>query len=270
MKEDMKELEKLKTELKLRGFSEKTILSYLFFNEKFLGFINKNPMDVEEEDIKQYLASIIDKKSMSTIALAVSSLRFFYESILGKKFPGLRIPKQDKKIPNVLTKDEVKKLIESTETKKSRLIISFLYSTGLRVSELTNLKINDLDMNEKIGYVRSGKGKKDRAFILPEKLLLELQGLKKDSEYVFPGRNGRITPRNIQKIINKTAKKAGINKKVTPHTMRHSFGTHLLEDGVDIRKIQELLGHANLNTTQLYTHISTEELKKIKSPLDTL
>jgi len=138
-----------------------------------------------------------------------------------------------------------------------------------------NLKIPDLKFDEKIGYVRQAKGKKDRMFNIPEFLLKKLEKQVKmqqeaNQEYLFTGPNGRLTDRNLQKIVKSTAKKAGIDKKVSPHTLRHSFATHLLENGTDIRKIQELLGHADLSTTQIYTHVSTEELKKIKSPLDDL
>lgn len=268
----MEELEKLKTEMKLRGFSDKTISSYTFFNEKFLNFIKKKPEEIGVEDIKKYVGEIITDKARSTVLLSISALKFFYEIVLKKDLKELKIPKTEKRLPNVLTKQEVKQIIENTETKKSYLILSFLYSTGLRVSELTNLKKEEINFDERIGWVRKGKGKKDRMFILPEKLISELKNhsLKIESEFLFPGRDGKMTPRNIQKIINKTALKAGIQKKVTPHTLRHSFGTHLLENGTDIRKIQELLGHANLNTTQLYTHISSDELKKIKSPFDTI
>jgi len=146
---------------------------------------------------------------------------------------------------------------------------------GFRVSELLNLKVNDLDFEENIGYVRQAKGKKDRIFNIPLFLRKELQKQVKkqqedNQEFLFTGMKGRLSDRNIQKLVKKISEKAGIKKDVHPHTLRHSFATHLLENNVDIRKIQELLGHADLSTTQIYTHISTEELKKIKSPIDTL
>jgi integrase/recombinase XerD len=152
-------------------------------------------------------------------------------------------------------------------------MISLIYACGLRVSELTNLKPNDFDFNSKIGIIRQSKGKKDRMFNIPETLFNDLKmyaekQLNKKKEYLFSGPKDKLTSRNIQKIVKKLSKKAGISKDVHTHTLRHSFATHLLENGVDIRKIQEVLGHADLSTTQIYTHISTEELKKIKSPLD--
>jgi len=268
----MDELKRLETELRLRRRSEKTIKNYLFFNQKFLEFIKKPGESIDTEDIKQFIASL-DKKSTATLALAISSLRFFYEKILQKNiFDNIEIPKKEKKLPNILTKEEVKKLIENSDTFKSKLIMSLLYSSGLRVSEVVSLKIQDINLDDRTGMVRQGKGKKDRMFILPEKLISDLKALSDKYpgyQYVF-SKEKPLTTRNIQKIVNKTAKKAGFQKKITPHTLRHSFATHLLEAGTDIRYIQELLGHSNLNTTQIYTHVSTEELKKIKSPLDNL
>jgi integrase/recombinase XerD len=172
-----------------------------------------------------------------------------------------------------LTKEEVKKLINSIVSKKSRLMVSFMYACGFRVSELVNLKVKDLNFEEKMGSVRQGKGKKDRTFNLPEFLLEDLKNQaekqkEEKREHLFTGPKGRLSERNLQKIIQKAAIRAEIKKDVHCHTLRHSFATHLLENGTDIRKIQELLGHADLSTTQIYTHISREELKKIKSPLD--
>jgi len=165
------------------------------------------------------------------------------------------------------------KLIESADTLKSRLIISTLYSTGLRVSELVNLKVSDLNLKEKTGWVRKGKGSKDRLFVTSESLAKELQEYLsdkgKDNIYIF-SKKKPLTTRNIQKIISSVKKRANIGKKATPHTLRHSFATHLLEQGIDIRTIQAMLGHASLSTTQVYTHISSDQLKKVRNPLDNL
>ncbi len=261
------QLKELENEMKLRGFSDKSIKAYLFFNQKFLNFSGKNPNEVGEKDIKSYLASMIGNYGNSSINLAFSSLSFFYETMLKKDLKDIKVPKRERKMPSVLTKDEMKNLIESSRNERSRLVMKFLYSTGLRVSELTNLKKKDVELNEKMGWVRAGKGKKDRIFILPESLIDELKKIvdKSEEENIFP-----ITPRAVQKVVRNAAKRAGIRKKVSPHTLRHSFATHLLESGTDIRKIQELLGHSNLQTTQIYTHVSAEELKKIRSPLDDL
>lgn len=264
-------IEKLTTELKLKGSSKLTIRNYVWFVEKFLSMMNKNIDDLNEEDVKTFLASMIDSKSRSTVSLAASSLKFFF-NVLGKNINKMNLPKKEKTLPQVLSRDEVKKMIESCDTRKSKLIIQLLYSSGVRVSELVSLKVNDLNFDEKIGWVRRGKGKKDRVFVLSEKIIPEIKNYiseHPDNIYIF-SKDKPLTTRNIQKIVKKLAAKAEITKKVTPHTMRHSYATHLLESGTDIRIIQALLGHENLNTTQLYAHVSTAQLKKVKNPLDEL
>jgi len=153
-------------------------------------------------------------------------------------------------------------------------MLRLLYATGLRVSELINLKLTNLHLEDKEGWVRSGKGNKDRPFDLSEGLSNELkkyiQTLKEKEKYLFPGKNGHVTARTVQKIIENCAKKANITKKVTPHKLRHSFGTHHLEQGTNLREIQEMMGHEDISTTQIYTKVSRERLKKIKSLDDSL
>ena len=269
-------LEKLSSELKLRGFSSRTLQAYTFHNQKFLQYVNnKSPESITEDDVKGYLGYLLGDRhaSPSTVSLVKASLKFFYDGMLKKGVVNFKTPKSDKKLPVVLSRAEVRKLIEAAGTKKSRLIIELLYSSGLRLSECINLRADDLELSEKIGWVRKGKGNKDRLFILSEVVaenLKEHLKKKQGNEYVFSTKSGRMSPRNLQKIITTTSRRAGIKKPVSPHTLRHSFATHLLESGTDIRKIQELLGHSNLQTTQIYTKVSTEELKKIISPLDRL
>ena len=268
----MSDIETLQTELKLRGFSPLTIRNYSFFVDKFLQQANKKTEKLNQEDVRNYLAGMFETKSKNTIMLAAASLKFFYQEILHKEIGKIKVPKKEKRLPEVLTKEEVKKLLDVSETKKSKLIMSLLYSSGLRVSELVNLKTAEINFEEKIGWVRQGKGSKDRMFIISERLLNEIKSYtkkKKDYQYLF-SKDKPLTPRNIQKIVKHTRHKAELTKKVTPHTLRHSFATHLLELGTDIRVIQSLLGHASLNTTQLYTHLSTEQLKKVENPLDKL
>lgn len=266
---EIPELKKLRTELKLKGSSDLTIRNYSFFVGKLLEKTNKLPIDISEDDAKEFLAEMFETKSRSTIALASSAIRFFF-SLLGKNDIKISLPKKEQKLPNVLTKDEVARLIRAANTKKSKLIISMLYSTGMRVSEIVNLQRENLDLENNEGMVKSGKGKKDRLFIINAELCIGLKEYledHKENTYVF-SKEEALTPRNVQKIMKKTAIKAGIKKRVTPHTLRHSFATHLLESGVDIRVIQALLGHENLQTTQIYTHVSREILRKIKNPLD--
>jgi len=267
----MIEIDQLQTELKLRGFSPMTVRNYSFFVKKFIENAKKPTDYLSEDDVKHYLSLLIENKSKSTTMLAAAAIKFFFTEVLKKQMGNIKLPKQDKKLPEVLTKEEVKTLISNADTTKSRLMLSLLYSSGLRVSELVKLKPQDVRFEENIGWVRGGKGGKDRMFLLSQKLAEELNDYikKRDSSYIF-SKDKPLTTRNVQKIVKRAREKSGIQKKITPHTMRHSFATHLLEQGVDIRKIQILLGHANLNTTQLYSHVSTAELKKISSPLDNL
>jgi integrase/recombinase XerD len=270
-------LKRLETELKIRGFSPQTARMYLFYNSAFLRFTRKNPEDITEDDIREYLAYKISDHSLSnsSIALIKASLKFFYTEVLGLEISRIKTPKASKGLPVILSQREIKHLIECTENPKHRLLIELLYSTGLRLSECIILRYSDLELNEGIGWVRSGKGSKDRMFIISD---IFKDGLLRfwdkngsgNNSYIFSVNGRKMSPRGIQHAISVSVKRAGINKDVHVHTLRHSFATHLLENGVDIRKIQKLLGHSNLQTTQIYTQVSTEEIKKIKSPLDSL
>ena len=264
-------LQNLETEIKISKLSPYTLRNYVDFNKQLFKQSNKQPLEIEQQDVKNFLADKMVEKSSSSTILFLAAIKFAFTSLLQKDpTAGIKRPKNEKKLPVVLTKREIDNLINSTETKKSKLIIQLLYSSGLRVSEIVNLKPSDLDFNENIGWVRSGKGKKDRMFILSKKISKKLENFSKrfsNWNYIF-SKEKPLTTRNIQKIVQKTTEKAGIEKSVHPHTLRHSFATHLLENGVDIRKIQVLLGHASLTTTQIYAHVSSTELKKIKSPLD--
>ena len=269
-------IEKIKIELKISKNSKYTIRNYLRANIELLDFCKKSPEEITNEDIKKILAEKISERESSSVILFLAAIRYAYLSILNKDpTAGIKRPKKENRIALVLTKEEIKKFMESFQNKKSKLMVSFIYSCGFRVSEIINLKVRDLDFNEKIGYVRQAKGKKDRLFNIPSFLLEELKKQyekqkQKNQEYLFSGPKGKLSDRNIQKIVRIAAKRAGIEKPVHTHTLRHSFATHLLEDGVDIRKIQLLLGHSDLSTTQIYSHVSTEELKKIPSPIDKL
>jgi len=269
-------LKKLEIELKISKNSKYTLRNYMSANESLLNFINKAPEEIITSDVKSYMAENLTDKASISIILFLSSIRFAYMNIFDKDITaGIKRPTREKRIPIVLSKDEIRKLFDSAINKKSKLMLSLMYACGFRISELLNLKINDFDFDEKIGCVRQAKGKKDRNFNIPNflaedlKKQAELQN-SQNQEYLFTGPNGRLSSRNLQKIIQSISKKAGIKKSVHPHTLRHSFATHLLEDGIDIRKIQEALGHSDLSTTQIYTHISSEELRKIPSPLDSL
>jgi site-specific recombinase XerD len=241
-----------------------------------LDFAKKQPEEVTEDDIKMLIAEKFFNHSSSSIILFLSAIKYAYFNLLKKDITsGIKRPRKENRMPAVLTKEEVRKIINFLENKKSKLMISLIYACGLRVSELVNLKVEELDFEEEIGYVRQGKGRKDRIFNIPKPLFkklknqVELQKQNKE-KHLFTGPKGKLSTRNLQKIVNKAAKNAKIDKDVHCHTLRHSFATHLLENGTDIRYIQELLGHANLSTTERYAHVSSEKLKKIRSPIEGL
>jgi len=266
-------IQRIKTDLKLRNYSELTLKSYLKFIEPLLKKI-KDPTKTTLPDVQDFLASLYDRYNGRSRALAVSSIKYFFKRIVKRPeiYAGLDIPKKAKTLPTILTQSEIKLLINATKFQKTRLIINLLYATGLRVSELVNLKPLDLEFTESTGWVREGKGNKDRLFRIPEKIKKELEEyieINPNNKYLF-SEEKPLTTRNIQYILNRTAKKASIRKKVTPHTLRHSFATHLYESGEDLLVIQRLLGHESLETTKIYTYVSQARIKKVKSPLDSL
>jgi integrase/recombinase XerD len=278
LKENIEILSKFRQELLVSGYSPRTMKMYLFYTKDFLEKTGKPIESIAREDVVAYLAKQKEEAGLSNTSLSLihSALRFFFHDFLHKKIiEDIKLPRKEKKLPTVLTKQEIKKLIKAAKRGRNRLLIEFLYSSGVRVSEAVKMKVDDLDLNEGIARVKGGKGKKDRVIILSKKWISSIKKYlnrkKIKSEFVFSKKNGKpLSTDTVQRIIRKAAEKAGINKHVTPHTLRHSFATHLLEKGENIRKIQELLGHSNLSTTQIYTKVSVEELKKVQSPLDSL
>jgi len=255
-------------ECKLKGYSKKTIKNYTHHIEKYLAS-KKSP--------RNYLLFLINKnKSDETVRLAGFAIKFYLKT--GKEgaqdtvsnldvIPNL---KREKKLPVILSKGEIESMVLATNNLTHRLVIQTGYSSGLRSSEIINLKWSDIDFDRNLIHIKRGKGKKDRVVMLSEMVRGGLQNLVEDKKgYVFiTSRRGKYTQRTIQKIIENTAKKASIKKKISPHTLRHSFATHLLERGIDIRYIRDLLGHSDIGTTSIYTKVSNRDLSKIKSPLD--
>ena len=265
-------LKTIETEIKLRGFSTQTVKMYVLYNRQFMEKTGIEPQNVSEADVKMFLAERMGEGlSSRTIALMKASLLFYYNEILENKFE-IKTPKIKKSTPVVLTKEEIKKLMNAVKNKQQKLILQLYYSSGLRLSEAINLRMKDIDLVENVVWVRDGKGGKDRMTILSEGLAKDLKEFSEHREkddFVFQNSRGDpFNPRTIQKSLEKAKNLSGIQKDAHVHTLRHSFATHLLEAGVDIRKIQELLGHADLSTTQIYAQVSNKELKKIKSPLD--
>ncbi|MFH1790196.1 MAG: site-specific tyrosine recombinase/integron integrase [bacterium] len=262
-------------ELTTLNYSRKTVKSYIFYNRQLLSHSKKSAKAINTEDIKQYLGRLSKEKSPSTVSVALNAIQFYYKNILKRSFfLHIRHPKKKSKLPTVLSTGEVKKILSVVRNPKHSCIISLLYGTGIRVSELVKIKIKDIDFDRNILHIRQGKGNKDRLAILPAKLLeiLKTQArVKSANDYLFTnGRGYCLTTRTIAKVVKNLAVSAGISKNVSPHSFRHSFATHLLESGTDIRHIQELLGHAKLETTQGYTKVATNNIQKIKSPLDSI
>ncbi len=275
--ENQATLERFRLELLIAGYSNRTLKMYCIYARDFLLAMGKPADSAARGDIISFLARKKESgNSNTTLALAHSALHYFFHDFLKKKIlEDVKAPKKAKNLPTVLTRDEVRALIRATKAKRNRLIVEFLYSAGVRVSECVKMAVNDLDLKQRIARVRGGKGNKDRIVILSEEWIKHVKKYfekkRVKSEFVFSKKNGKqLSPDTVQRIVRGAAKKAGINKHVTPHTLRHSFGTHLLEGGENIRNIQELLGHSSLSTTQIYTHVSTEALKKVKSPFDHL
>jgi len=268
-----KVLKKIEIEVKLRGFSPKTSKMYILYNKQFIQRYNHIPEKVSEDDIKLYLAEKMTNENLSSksIVLIKAALLFYYNEILQNKFE-IKTPKIKKTTPIVLTKEEINTLFSVITNIRHKLILKLYYSSGLRLTEATTLRKKDIDFNEKVIWIRDGKGGKDRMSIISQNLAEELEEFtkyKENNDFIFTNTKGDpINERSIQYAMQRAKEKSGIQKDVHIHSLRHSFATHLLESGVDIRKIQELLGHSDLSTTQIYTTITNAELKKVKSPLD--
>lgn len=269
-------LANLAQELIIRGFSQRTIKSYLGINIRFLTYIKKSAKEVTAQDIKNYLLYLKAKSHSNTsLNLVISALKFYYEQVLKRKlFFNIKRPRREKYLPVVLSKTEIIKLIEATGNLKHKLLLSLMYGSGLRVSEAVKLKISHLDMDLKKVLIRAGKGEKDRLSLLSRHSINFLKdylpNLPKNQLYLFSGAagQGHLSQRSAQKIFNQSLSRAKILKPAGCHSLRHSFATHLLENGVDIRVVQKLLGHQNIKTTQIYTQVADSFLSKISSPLD--
>lgn len=265
---------KMVEEMKLRCFSPKTMETYLFNVGRFLVWASKSSKNMGSEMVREYFLELCNSNyDSSTVRLARFSLDFLFKYVLGIKLclAMVPLPKKKKSLPKVLSKGEVLKIISNIKSLKHRLLVSLLYSSGLRVSELVSLKREDLDPGKSIVFIRQSKGKKDRIVMLSEKVKKDLFHYlcltKFSSPFLFEGRKGKYSIKSVQLILEKASKIIG--KKATPHMLRHSFATHLLESGVDIRFIQKLLGHSKLETTSIYTHVAKKDYLAVKSPLDT-
>ncbi|PTB92998.1 recombinase [Marivirga lumbricoides] len=262
--------------LELKRYAYNTAQNYSSCFDRFRRhFPSKQLMGIDESDIKNYLKGLIQLQySNSYINVAINSIKFYYEVVEGmpNRFYSIERPIKAERLPEILSKEEVLLMINKTFNLKHQCIISLLYSSGLRRGELLNLKIKDIDSKRMTIRVNQGKGKKDRFSILSDKLLLKLRLYYKQykpQNYLFEGKAGHsYSGSSVRQIVKTAAKAANINKEVRSHMLRHSFATHLLEAGTDLRYIQLLPGHASTRTTEVYTHVATDAFKAIKNPLD--
>jgi integrase/recombinase XerD len=265
--------------LKIRNYSPKTIKTYSSLFRLYLQHFEGRVINaLSGEEIREYLIYLIDKKKVSCSHenQAINAIKFYYEKILGREPETYYVqrPKNEKKLPVVLSEVEVSEILKNITNLKHRCIIYVIYSGGLRLSEVANLKPADIDSMRRMIIIRHGKGAKDRYTLLSERLLPMLREYYREYKpkvWLFEGKDhGQYSVRSIQEILKAALRKTKIRKKVTVHTLRHSFATHLLEHGIDLTYIQDFLGHTNLKTTQIYTHITQKGIDNIKSPLDNL
>ncbi len=266
-------------DMRVRNFSPVTIRRYTDCVAAFARHYQRCPSTLGSEEVREYQVYLaVDlKRSFTVLNQTVCALRFLYRVTLRSPFPIELIPyaKREKKIPVILSRDEVQALLGAATCAKHHAIIATFYSTGIRLSELRSLKTEQIDASRETIHIH-GKGSRDRLVPLCLRLITLLRGYWREqsleSPWLFPGLDPEkpLCRETIQAAVSKTARSAGLKKKVTPHLLRHTFATHLLESGVDILRIQRLLGHARISTTLIYVHIATDYLKSVKNPFDLL
>lgn len=267
------QLDLTETELRIRNYSPKTMKSYLHYLQEYLTFRAGLQAEDNEMTAKSFLLSLENKgASAQTRNLCLSAIKFYFRNVMKIQTPiEIRTAKRNQNLPVVLSREEIGRVLEVTRNTKHRLMLALAYGAGLRVSEVVALRVGDMDLPELMLHIKQAKGRKDRISVVPEKLINNLRSLgagKQGHDYVFASeRGGKLTTRTAQKVFEHALDKAGIKKLATFHSLRHSFATHLLENGVDVRYVQELLGHQNIRTTQLYTQVTNPKLKSIRSPL---
>jgi integrase/recombinase XerD len=266
-------------DLQIRNYAPTTVSSYVRSVAEFAKHFNKPPDQLGPEEIRSWQLFLLNEKrvKLSTYIQAVCGLRFFYGNTLNRKIDIDRIPlpRYEKKLPVILSKAEVKALLEAPKNLGHRAILATMYGAGLRVSEVTSLKVSDLDRERRVIWVRGGKGHKDRQVMLAEPLREVLAAYwrwKRPTDWLFPGERpgAHLSRETVFRNCRAAAQAAGIAKPVHPHSLRHAFATHLLDEGVNLLVIQALLGHAHLKTTARYLHLSDTAIRSTKSPLEML
>lgn len=264
--------------LQVKRYSFNTARTYIHCFEQFLQYYKtQTPISLTEENIRSYLIHLVNKGFSSSYQnQAINAIKFYYEIVIGlpNRYYCVDRPTQEYILPDVLSKEEISSILRNVHNIKHKAALTTIYSCGLRISELLELKPSDILSDRGLVLIRGGKGKKDRTTVLSDKtlnLLREYFSKYQPKTYLFEGKVGHKYSRtSVRNILNRATAKAGIIKKVKIHTLRHSFATHLLDDGVDLRYIQTLLGHSSPKTTEIYTHVSTKTFASIKSPLDSL
>ena len=268
------EVTRIETALRARKYSIRTIKRYLQIMKDFTAFLGKSSGEATEVDITMYLSHLEKerKAAASTMNQAISAIKFSLEIAFGRETVCTRRPRADRKLPEVLSKEEAMRICKAPKNIKHRVALALAYSAGMRVSEIAHLRIGDIDVDRRVLLVKGGKGRKDRYTILARNLVGMIDAyrdLYHPQVWLFEGPDGRpLSVRSLQAVFYKACKNACIDKQVSIHSLRHSFATHLLEDGTDIRYIQTLLGHSSAKTTQIYTHVACKTVLRIRSPFD--
>ncbi|WP_431087662.1 site-specific tyrosine recombinase/integron integrase [Paenibacillus sp. 8b26] len=265
----------LRDALVARGYSSKTIKAYISQTERFFADLQGAEASINDAAVQKYALALLKKGlSHAYVNQAISALKFYFRHVLKQPKSAAYVrPKKESKLPDVLSLNEVMRLLKAVKNPKHRAILYLTYTSGLRVSEVVRLRPEDCDWERKVLKVRQGKGRKDRQTLLSEAAFAVVEqyiGAEQPEDWLFPGqREGRhLTERSAQKVFEKALAEAGIRKQVSIHSLRYSFATHLLENGIDLRYIQELLGHQSVRTTERYTHVSRRDIGRIQSPLD--
>ncbi len=263
-------------QLRIRKYSPKTIKLYRSILRDFANYTKHPLSQVSRDNIDNYLYYNAETKNVSATRInqIISALKFLYGELFGEHLviEHMKRPRNDRKLPSILNHEDIIKIFDQVYNLKHKMVLQIMYSSGLRVSEVARLKVQDIDLTNLTVFVRGGKGRKDRTTIFSEKLIELLQKIvqnKEAGDYLFDSNeyHTHLNPRTIQRIFQEALLKSGIKKHATCHTLRHSFATHLLEAGVDLRYIQDFLGHYNVKTTEIYTHVRRIKTSQIKSPL---
>ncbi|MBI4427509.1 MAG: tyrosine-type recombinase/integrase, partial [Ignavibacteriales bacterium] len=271
--------ETVREEMQLQNYSDKTIKAYVSNIRSFARYFQpRHPRELTDHDIREYLVHLLIEKKYpgSTVNQVYNALRFLYTDLYNQPFvvDTLPRPRRERRLPDILSEEEVLNLFRAVKNMKHRTALMLTYASGLRVSEVVRVRVEDIDSHRGLIHIRGGKGKKDRFTILPESMIAVLEQYWQRyrlgmTGWLFPSvePDRHLAIRSVQNVFIKSIERAGIRKPVTVHSLRHSFATHLLERGTDLRYIQKLLGHESSRTTEIYTHVSTQSLGKIKSPI---